>query len=509
MSIFFPASNVGAFNLLGDVATDEGYDFGLGGDPGWTDTGYTNDPSLPPAPSAHGRYPRLGPYSRVVPGAVGPFAWAPSMDDGLMGGALTAGAVSAGTEYGRYWTQFRDATDSYGGGIRYHPKPEKTGTMPSGQRMIREWVRAGMGEYVDPNTGKIITMDKALESSERTALNQWGQGSPARSGIIGTLKDFTRHVVNQTRQVQDNDPVTRYRFVETARLNRRGDTMTGRAFTEHDIVRATNLLEFGAYEPAQQKIVEAVSQFMRSHPPAGLDGAKPEERVKAFLNMLAAAFSEDDTTAGGVDQVRQMLLQLEDEVIARVGSPTLPALTDERVHTELSAKGYSVENMNAIAAALRDSVAAGRMRQGDAWYILKTARSVSEDNKQGALPIETANRLALDLLLDIRLTDGGHRFSAESRDPSDRRRRLLQAIPLRAGKPQWTDWKYLVSELEKGVNLIKNDTAFAQWEGRKTGGGGRIVRTQVPNGPQGPSLAPSPTGPAPNGGGGGPPNPNP
>lgn len=407
-------------------------------------------------------------------------------------------SVVGGPANARDWVRRWDARyAASGGGIHYTPKPEKDAPeMPTGERMIGEWFRAEMGEYTDPKTGKIIDMNKALDSGERKALSEWGK-DPARRGVIGSIKNLIGHIANQLRR-GDEDAFRL--FIGEAAVNRRAaqQTTTAGVSTE-DLKRLTNLLQFGAHDPAQRDIIEAAGQFLQGHAPAGVDGAKADNRVASLLKMYAEAFGNGDAQAG-MGEIRQMLLQLEDEVIDRVqGAGPLPVLSAASVSKALQGKGYSAEHMTSIAAAIIKAVNDKHLQPHQAWWMLATARSPKEENTQGHLPQETANRVAFDLLTAIRLSEKGYPFDPEARDPSNLRQRLAQAVPIRQGKEQWYDWTYLVSELDKGAALLQNDKGFAAWEDRKRrGGGGRRVVTPGPT-PGAPSVPP-PTAPAPGGG---------
>lgn len=409
-------------------------------------------------------------------------------------------SVVGGPANARDWVRNWDARyAASGGGIHYTPKAEKDAPqMPDGERMIGEWFRAEMGEYTDPKTGKIIDMNKVLDPGERKALSEWGK-DPARRGVKESMQNLIRHIANQIRR---GDKYAFRAFIGEAAVNRRAaqPTTTAGVSTE-DLKRLTNLLQFGAHDPAQRDIIEAAGQFLQGHAPAGVDGAKADNRVASLLKMYTEAFGDGDAQAG-MGAIHQMLLQLEDEVIGRVeGTDPLPTLTEASVSGALQGKGYSAEQITSIAAAIIKAVNDKQLRPHQAWWVLATARSPKEENTQGHLPQETANRVAFDLLTAIRLSEKGYPFDPEARDPSNLRQRLAQAVPIRQGKEQWYDWKYLVSELDKGAALLKNDRGFAAWEDRKRRvGGGRRVVTPGPT-PAGAPAVPPPTAPTPGGGG--------
>lgn len=419
-------------------------------------------------PGSLGSFPNIGGFGRLMPAAIGLFSFGPV--HGLIGGAITTGSLAAGTAYGRAWTAGWDWHDRVSPGLTYSPQPETDAPrMPSGDKMIQDWFRAALGEYRDLKTGDPVDMNKVLDRSERKALAAWGK-DPNHRGVKESLQNLIQHVAGQ---VQRGDAFAANAFLAEAGLNRRAAYQTTAAgISSEDERRLTNLLQFGTSDPAQRDIIEIVGQFLREQPPAGIDGAKPEHRVASLLKMYATAFGDGDPAAGMV-QVRRMLLELEDLVVEKVqGTVPLPAMTEGHVRKALADRGYEEPHIQSIAAALAEAVNARQLHLHDAWWILQTARSVEEENAQGHLPHETANRLAFDLLLEIRLSKNGRRFDPESRDPADLRRRLARVVPLRRGTEQWTDWKFLVGELNKATGFITEgkEKELAAWENRKLRG---------------------------------------
>lgn len=384
----------------------------------------------------------FGGYGRFMPEASGVFAIGSLMD----GQAWGRGWVST---FDRNYHTFPGDMDRYRAASYINPKA----AMPSGRHMIHEKMAAALGHRRNRTTGELATPSNVLENPQRIALIKWAKQDPTnRKGVIRGVDQLIGRVADQLKRLSPEERrafVARLKEIATREFARTEENPYPR-----EVALLTNLLRFGEEDPAV--VAQVARDMMGQNEPVGKEGERTDRQVRELVQMFARGFGES-----GARAMLRQVSGLAERVAFDLGVAPMSSIGS--VESALAAKGYTREQITPLLAAAQKQIAVGKLSQAKALEIFRLARSPIEENEEGYLPKEHANRLAFGLLLEL------HDIKSEDRnDPTRLAERLWKHVPLYQGKREkWDDFPYIAKEFDRFWKVIEDDKKFAALEQQK------------------------------------------